>query len=297
MEKVAFLGLGIMGSGMAANLAKAGYPLTVWNRTRSKADSFSAEHGALVADTPKEAVNGQDVVFTMLSDPPAVEAVILGPDGVLAGMDQDAILADSSTVDPGTSKRIAEEADDRGIRFVSAPVGGSKQAAIEGKLIFMVGGDESALDAVQPLLEKMGKKIIRTGDPVQAAQLKLCVNLILGHSVAGLVETLVLGAKAGLKPEVILEAVGSGIMASPVYDWKGSSILERDFSPNFALRLMYKDLFLMIESGYEMNVPLPVTAAVKELYAEAMSSGDPNEDFCSVVKVLEKLTGTEIRRR
>ena len=295
MERIGFLGLGIMGRGMAMNLAKAGHPLTVWNRTRSKAGEFAAM-GASVADTPRQAAEGGDVIIMMLSDPAAVEEVAYGPDGVTTGLREGAVLMDCSTVDPATSQRLAEAAGERGARFLDSPVAGSKKAAEEGELILMVGGDEQTLANARPILEKLSKKIIHAGGAGMGAYLKLCFNLVVSHMTTALSETLVLGAKAGLDPALILDTINSGVIGSKFYEWKGSCILDRDFTTNFSLKLMHKDLNLMMSAAYGLGIPLPVTASVKELFGTAKSCCNPEEDFCSVIRALETATHFEVRK-
>ncbi|HUV05518.1 MAG TPA: NAD(P)-dependent oxidoreductase [Armatimonadota bacterium] len=294
MERLGFLGLGIMGRGMAVNLAKAGYPLTVWNRTRSKAREFAAV-GAKVADTPRQAAEGSDVVIMMLADPAAVEAAAYGPDGVVAGLDEGAVLIDCSTVDPGTSQRLAEAAGKRGARFLDSPVAGSKKAAEDGELILMVGGDEDTLAKVRPVLDRLSKKLIHAGGTGMGTYLKLCFNLVVAHMTTALSETLILGAKAGLDPKLILDTINSGAIGSRFYEWKGSCILNRDFTTNFSLKLMHKDLKLLMSAAYDLGVPLPVTASVKELFGTAKSCCGSEEDFCSVIRALETATHFEVK--
>ena len=295
MEKIGFLGLGIMGRGMAMTLAKAGYPLTVWNRTPEKAKEFAAL-GVEVADSPEQAAEGNDVVIMMLADPTAVREVAYGPNGVLEGLRDGAVLIDCSTVDPATSQNLASAAGQKGARFLDSPVAGSRKAAEDGQLILMVGGDENTLGKVRAVLETLSKTIIHAGGTGMGTYLKLCFNLIVGHMSAALAEALVAGAKAGLDPAVILEAVNSSVLANKFYEWKGNCILDRDFTTNFSVRLMHKDLNLMMSAAYGLNIPLPVTASVKELFGIAKSCCDPEADFCSVVRALEMVTGIEVKR-
>lgn len=295
MHRVGFIGLGIMGEGMAANLIKAGHDVTLYNRTRSKAAEL-AKLGAKVADTPAEAAQDNDVVITMLADPQAIQETVLGKKGVIEGLKKGAILIDCSTVDPATTKATVEAADARGARFLDSPVAGSKDAAANGELILMVGGRESDLDEVRDVLEVISKRIIYAGPSGSGTSLKLCFNLVVSHMAAALSETLVLGVSAGLKPEIIIETIMAGTVSAPFYQWKGGCIMDRDFTTNFSTRLMHKDLNLMMSAGYEQNVPLPVTAAVKELFSMAKAHGQADEDFCSIIKVLEDMTDIEVKR-
>ncbi|MGB9620405.1 MAG: NAD(P)-dependent oxidoreductase [Armatimonadota bacterium] len=292
---IGFVGLGIMGRGMAANLVRSGHDVTVYNRTRAKAEELR-RMGASVADTPAQAARGKDLVITMLADPPAAKEVVLGPEGVIEGLEQDAILIDCSTVDPDTTAALRECVRAKGARFLDSPVAGSKDAAARGELILMVGGDEQTLNEIRPVLEVISKTIIYAGPSGSGTIAKLCFNLVGSHMMAALAEALVLGTKSGLKPEIILDAVMSGALAARFYEWKGACILDRDFTTNFSTRLMHKDLSLMMSAAYSAGTPLPVTAAVRELYAMAKGHGESEDDFCSVIKVLEDLADVEVRR-
>lgn len=294
-QRIGFIGLGIMGRGMATNLVKAGYEVTVYNRTKSKAEEL-ARHGAKTADSLAQAAEGKDVVITMLADPPAVNDAVLGQTGAVAGLKSGAILIDCSTVDPNTTSVTLEAATAAGARFLDSPVAGSKDAAMKGELILMVGGQEADLEEVRPVLEVVSKKIIHAGPSGSGTMLKLCFNLCVSHMAAALSEALVLGVKSGLKPEVIIDTLMAGTIAAPFYQWKGGSIMDRDFTTHFSTRLMHKDLNMLSSAGYGHNVPLPVTAAVKELFSMAKVNGQAEEDFCSVIKVLEAMAGVEVKR-
>ncbi len=293
--RIGFVGLGIMGKGMAECLLKAGYELSVYNRTRAKAQRL-AELGATVAETPAEAASGKEVVITMLADPQAVAEAVLGPDGVIQGLEPGATLIDCSTVDPATTALTLAAATAKGARFLDSPVGGSKDAAAQGELVLMVGGEKETLDEVREVLEVISARIVHAGPSGSGSMVKLCFNMISSHMTAALAEALVFGVRSGLKPEVILDTVMAGRIASDYYQWKADSIMDRDFSTKFSTKLVHKDLNLMMSAAYAMNIPLPVTAAVKELFGMAKSHGLAEEDFCSVIKVLEEFAGVEVRR-
>ncbi|MDO8586633.1 MAG: NAD(P)-dependent oxidoreductase [Armatimonadota bacterium] len=295
-QRIGFAGLGIMGRGMAKNLLKAGYELTVYNRTRKSAEDLAAL-GAKVAETPADAARGNNVVITMLADPPAIESAVLGKGGVIEGLESGAILIDCSTVDPATTAAIAEAASANGAKFLDSPVAGSKDAAAKGELILMVGGEESVLEEVRPILEVVSSKIVYAGKSGLGTMLKLCFNLTVAHMTSAMSQALVLGVKSGLKPETIIETLMAGAIGCRFFEWKGGAIMDRDFATNFSLKLMHKDLHLVLNAGYTHNVPLPVVAAVEELFAMAKAHGEGEEDFCSVIKVLEDLAGVEVRRR
>jgi 3-hydroxyisobutyrate dehydrogenase-like beta-hydroxyacid dehydrogenase len=293
--KIGFVGLGIMGMEMASCLLKADYEVTVYNRTRSKAEELLSL-GAKIADTPSMAAKGSEVVITMLADPGAVDEAVLGRDGVIGGLESGAILIDCSTVDPVTSSKTLAAATETGARFLDSPVAGSKDDAANGNLILMVGGDKETLDDVREVLDVISSKIIYAGPSGSGTMLKLCFNLMVSHMIAALGEALVFGVKSGLKPELILDTIMAGRIAAPVYEWKGNCIIDRDFSTKFSTKLIHKDLNLILSAAYSLDTPLPVTAAVKELYALAKARGLGEEDFCSVVKVLEESAGVKIAR-
>jgi len=292
--RVGFIGLGIMGGGMAASVLRAGYDLTVYNRTRSKCANLE-RMGARIADTPAGAAKGAGVVITMLADPPAVREAVLGKNGVIEGLESGAVLVDCSTVDPETTAALRAAAESKGAKSLDAPVTGSRAAAEDGELVLMIGGEEGTIEKARPVLEAMSSKIMHAGPSGSGTMIKLCFNLFVSHMAASLAEALVLGVKSGLKPQMIIDAVMAGRIQSPYYEWKGGGIIDRDFSTNFSTKLMHKDTNLIMSAGYSLGVPLPVTAAVKELLQMAKGEGLSEEDFCSVVKVIEQNAGVEVR--
>lgn len=294
-RKVGFVGLGIMGEGMAGSLLRNGFEVTVYNRTRSKCTRLE-KMGARVAETPADAARGCGTVVTMLADPPAIREAVLGKGGVIEGIESGAVLVDCSTVDPETTAAIKEAVEARGARSLDCPVTGSKPAAASGELVLMVGGETETLQMARPVLEAMSSRIIHAGPSGSGTMLKLCFNLFVSHMAASLAEALVLGAKSGLKPDAVIEAVMAGKIQSPFYEWKGGCMADRDFDTNFSTRLMHKDTGLILSAAAGLGVPLPVTAAVRELLQMAKSKGLADEDFCSVVKVIEEFAGVEVRR-
>jgi len=284
-----------MGRGMAENLIKAGHDVTVYNRTRSKAEEMAAL-GAKVADTPAAAAAGNEVVITILADPPAVDEAVLGENGVIEGLASGAVLIDCSTVDPATSSATRKAAEAKGARFIDCPVAGSKDHAASGELVLMVGGDKETFDEVRDVFDAVAKRVIHAGPAGSGTALKLCFNIGVSHTVVALAEALVLGTKSGLDPQIIIDTFMAGTIGSRFFEWKGGCIADRDFATNFSTKLMHKDLGLIMSSGQSNGVPLPVTAAVKELFQMAKGHGQSEEDFCSVVKVLEDLADVEVRR-
>ena len=294
-KKIGFAGLGIMGAGMASHLLRSSYDVAAYNRTRSRAEELVAL-GAKVADTPADAARGREVVITMLADPPAVNEVVLGEKGIIEGLEKGAVLIDCSTVDPATTEATRKAAESKGARFIDCPVAGSKDAAAKGELILMTGGAPDAVDSVRDVLETFSARIVYAGPSGSGTMLKLCFNLFVSHMAAALSEALVLGVKSGLKPETILETVMAGTVGARFYEWKGGCIMDRDFTTSFSTKLMHKDTGLIMSAANALAVPLPVTAAVKELFTMAKAHGQADEDFCSVIKVLEDLSGVEVRR-
>lgn len=283
--QIAFLGLGIMGSRMAANLQQAGHSLTVHNRTRDKADELVAS-GASWASTPAAAVAGAPVVFTMLAHPEAVEAVALGADGFLDAMDEGALWVDSSTVHPSFSRRMAAEASDRGVRFVDAPVGGSKGAAASAGLIFIVGGAEEDIDSVRPLLEVMGQSVVHAGGVGQGTALKVVVNYLLATSMLAFGEGLVLGEALGIPRERLLDVLVGGPVAAPFLGAKREKLERGDFEAEFPLEWMQKDLRMVATAASEEGVALPLANLGKEMYQLAVASGAGREDFSAIYRFL-----------
>jgi len=285
--KIGFIGLGIMGSRMAANLQKHGYPLVVFNRTGSKAESLLA-NGAEWAASPAAVAGQVEVLFTMLAHPEAVKEAALGKDGFLAHLPPDALWVDCSTVNPSFSKQMAAEADTRGVHFLGAPVSGSKTQAADGTLVFWVGG--AALDLVSSweLLNCMGTKIIHAGGPGMGAALKLVINQLLGTTMAAFAEGIVLGQALGLNREVLFESLLSTPAAAPFLTAKREKIEKGNYAADFPLRWLQKDLHLAAVSAYETGVAMPLTNAAKEIYRFAIREGDGNKDFSAIYHYLAR---------
>ena len=284
MEKIGFIGLGIMGSRMCKNLIKSGYDVIVYNRTREKAEKL-AELGAEVANSPKEVGLRSSIVFTMLSNPEVVERIALGSEGFLPHMRTGAIWVNSSTVNPSFSKRMGEVSKKYGVRFVDAPVLGSKDAAESAKLIFLVGADEKDLGEIKPLLEKMGQRIIHVGGVGAGSAMKMVVNLMLAHAMIAFSEAIALGESMGLDKNFLIDTLTNLPVSAPFLSRKGKKVKEMDFEAEFPLELMLKDLHLITLTGYENNTPLPVTNVVKEIYALAKRNGLGRLDFSSIYKI------------
>ena len=285
MTKYGFLGLGIMGFAMASNLVRAGHDVTVWNRSPGKAKALAAA-GARVGQTPRAVVAGADITFAMLADPEAARVVCFGKDGVLAGTGPGHDYIDLSTVDDDTSRTIAAAVTATGARFLEAPVSGTRKPAEDGTLIFLAAGDRSLYDAAAPAFDRMGKKRVYLGDIGQGARMKLIVNMIMGAMMASLGEKLTLAGKSGLDAETLLDVLDAGAMACPMFKGKGAMIGKGDFSANFPLKHMQKDLRLAVLLGDELRQPLNVIAAANEDYKRAMAAGFADEDMCAVAKAV-----------
>jgi 3-hydroxyisobutyrate dehydrogenase-like beta-hydroxyacid dehydrogenase len=290
MQRVGFIGLGLMGGPMAANVARGGHPLTVFNRTPSKAEAHKSL-GATVAASPRLVAASSDVVITMLADAAAVDAVLQGPDGVLAGGRPGMVLIDMSTVSPAQSRRLASQVTERGWKMLDAPVFGSTGPAKEGTLGILVGGEKEVFEAQREILARMGKHIYHFGPNGSGAAAKLCFNLIVAAQMASLAEAMTLAARSGLDLALLGEAILSSPAASALVQRKVPLIVGRDFSPAFPLKHMHKDLGLMLETGHEILAPLPLTAQVHELFTSAKAGGHSDEDFAAVFLQLMDMAG------
>jgi len=286
--RVAFLGLGIMGRPMAANLAKAGHEVTAWNRTPGK-----QVEGARVASTPAEAARGAEVVWMCVSNTAAVEQVLFGPEGVENVLEPGMIIADSSTIAPSATRKFAERVRARGADYVDAPITGSKVGAESGQLIFIVGGEAASVERLQPLFQAMGKKVIHMGPTGLGESAKLGGNLMIALMFEGFAEALTLTSKLGVPRERFMELVNASMIRSGVSDYKAPFVLQHDFSPNFPLRLMHKDIHLMLDAAHEARVKLPALETVEEIYEIATEEGKADLDYASTLALLEKWAGID----
>ena len=283
--RVGYIGLGIMGGGMARNLLKKGHAVTVWNRSAARTAPLH-EAGATVAASPRALAAEAEVVCTCVSDPAALAAVSEGPEGFLAGLKAGTLVIDFSTVGPAAVQALATACQARGARFLAAPVTGSKGGAAAGTLLLMCGGPAETFAAAQPVLSAVGSKAILVGDVVQAAQMKLIGNLMLAHMLEGLSEGSALAAAAGIGLEKMLEVVQASGYASPFWEFKGKALAARDFSTNFSVDLMHKDLTLAMEVGQQRGVPLPGAAAIREVYQLARAQGLGEQDIAATAAVI-----------
>jgi 3-hydroxyisobutyrate dehydrogenase-like beta-hydroxyacid dehydrogenase len=294
IKKIAYLGLGTMGSGMASNLLKAGYQLTVWNRSAEKCKPF-ARKGARVADTPADAARDVDLVMYILSNDEAVEDVVLGANGILRGIQEGQIAIDMSTVLPETSLRELEAYAKRGVDFLDAPVFGSKQESAEAKLWIMAAGNKAIFEKVKPVLTKLGQTVHYFGKNGNATAMKLVGNLIVALELEALSEGLVLARKAGLDLSTVMEVVKVADFRSPLLVSNGQNILKRDFSTSFALKLMLKDAGLIEKFAGSLRSPIPGLRVVEKNLKSAVALGFEKENASAVIKALEKEAGVEAK--
>jgi len=286
--KIGFIGLGIMGSQMAANLQKRGHYLVVYNRTRDKAESLLAA-GASWADSPAALAAQVEIVFTMLAHPEAVRQAALGKNGFLPGLKPGRLWVDCSTVNPEFSREMADRAQTLGVRFIDAPVTGSRGPAEQAKLVFWVGGAATDLDTCRPLLECMGSRIVHCGGHGAGTSLKLVTNQLLGTTMAAFAEGLVLGEALGLSRTALFDALLGGPAAAPFIASKRERIERGKYAPaDFPLRWLQKDLHLAAVSAYETGAAMPVTNAAKEIYRLAIRNGHGDEDFSAIYDYLAR---------
>ncbi|MCY7485852.1 NAD(P)-dependent oxidoreductase [Paenibacillus alvei] len=291
--KAAVLGLGTMGAPMAANLLGKGFEVTVYNRSKEKTIPL-VEQGAHAADLPQAAAEQSDIIITMVSDDSSIEAIYYGDDGVLAGVRSGQVIVDCSTISPSLVQRLAAACAERGAQFLDAPVTGSKPAAVEGTLVFMVGGEDSALQRAMPVLEAMGRMIVHMGPNGSGSITKLAHNTIVGINNAALAEGFAMVSKAGVNPEAFLQVVRNGSAGSKAAELKGEKIIAGNFDNQFSLQLMLKDLKLASVLTDAMQTPTPMLELAKSLFQMGQTAGYGEEDLCSLVKIYEQWIGHPI---
>lgn len=293
MEKIAYLGLGTMGSGMAKNLLQAGYQVTVWNRSPERCIPL-VEQGATQAGTPTEAVSDAQIIMYCLSDDAAVETLVFGTDGLLSKVREGQIAVDMSTVHPDISRRQAAAYAEKGVEFLDAPVFGSKNESAAGGLWILVGGKPDVFERVKPILEPLSDTIHYMGEVGKGTSMKLVGNLIVASQIEALGEAMILATKAGLDPQDVLGVLRVTDFRSPIFDSMGSALAERDFSTSFALKLMLKDANLIAQFAQDLNSPLPVAAVVRETIKSAVNQGWGEENASALIKALEMQAGVTV---
>jgi len=288
MKNIGFIGLGLMGREMSRRLLDGGYSLTVWNRTKEKAEPL-LKAGANWADSPKAVAQASEVVITMVTDSAAVEGVVCGRNGVLEGAHPGLILIDMSSIAPEMSRSIATRAKEKGVIMLDAPVTGNPKVAAEGKLGIMVGGPEETFAACRPIFEKMGVKIIHVGENGKGTTLKLINNLIMGIAIQAVAEALVLAQKAGIDPIKVMEITSVGGARTGAMETRGLRMIKHEFAPGFSLNNMYKDLSTAIKLADEVGAVLPTGSITREIVKAAKNRGKGEMEVAVVITVLEEL--------
>jgi 3-hydroxyisobutyrate dehydrogenase-like beta-hydroxyacid dehydrogenase len=295
VTRVAFIGLGIMGSRMAANLAAAGYPLRVWNRTAEKAEALAGLHPEItVATTPAEAAKGAEVVITMVVDGDQVAQVLLGDDGATGGASPGTLFVDCSTIGPAATREIAERLAALGHELVDAPVTGSAPRAQDGTLTIMAGGSDEAFARARPLLETMGKLIVHVGPLGDGQMVKLINNAVAATNAAVVGEALLVGRRAGVDLDALTQVMGAGSGGSVMLELKAGPMREHDFTPLFKLEHMLKDVRLCLEEGQATGAPFQFAALTREILTAARGRGHGDDDFAALIDVLEGAAGIRL---
>jgi len=289
-ERIGFIGLGIMGKPMAARLVHAGFPVTVHNRSSAAADELAGE-GAEVADSPRQAAEGSDIVVTMLPDSPDVEAVMLGEEGVLAGVREGMLVIDMSTIAPATARKVHAAFAERGVEAVDAPVSGGEPAAIDGQLSIMAGGSEDAVARALPIFEELGKATTHIGAPGAGQVAKAANQIVVALTIQVVAEALTLARKAGVDPARVREALLGGLAQSKVLEVHGERMLEGQFDPGFRIELHRKDLAIALQSAREDGVALLATGQVAELLNALIAQGAGGRDHSALSTLYDQLSG------
>lgn len=291
-SKVGFMGLGIMGTAMAGNVARAGYPLSVYNRDPKKAAVFKNAE-VKVASSPKALAEENDVLIAMVTGPEALDNLLWGIGGAGTALNRNKAFINMSTVSPRFTKELNEKLAPTGVVFIDAPVSGSKKPAMDGSLVILAGGRKEDVDAHTPLLETMGKKVVYCGEVGQGSMMKMTNNLLLGAMMEGLCEALNFGKLAGLEVDTVLDALLNGPLGSPIFQMKAKGLKNGDFSPAFPLKHMTKDLKFLVDTAYETGAPIPVGQMLLHLFRTGVGQQWGDLDVSAILKVLEYLTGKQ----
>ena len=295
MEKaVGFVGLGIMGAFMAGNLLEAGHELVVHNRTRTKAERL-AQRGARVADSPREVAEGSDVIITMLPGPPQVEEVVAGDGGLLEGAREGSLIIDMSTSSPILAQELARAARNKAVGMLDAPVSGGDVGARDGTLSIMVGGEEDDFERARPLFRVMGETVVHVGGVGAGQVVKACNQIVVALVIEAIAEALVLGSKAGVGPDRIVEVLSGGLASNKVLEVKGEKFLSHEFAPGGKVEYHRKDLGIALEAGKEYEVTLPVAAFVDQMFGVLEAKGRGGWDHSALLTLLEERSGDGTR--
>jgi len=295
MAQVGFLGLGIMGYPMARHLLEAGHEVALWTHSSAKARELAAKGKGTACATPKEVAQRSDFICYCVGDNAMARAITIGKDGLIEGLRGNSVTADCSTISPTESIEIAAMFAAKSAHFLDAPITGSKAGAEGGTLTFMVGGDRDAFDRFKPYFEAMGKRMFYCGAAGQGLQAKLALNLVSANLLQTFSEGLVLAVKNGIAPDLMLEILDNTAGKSALLSAKAPSILKRDFSTKFSVKWMHKDVGLALESAKALDLPLPLTAITEQMLRATIAKGYGEDDFCSVIRILEDLAGVEVK--
>ncbi len=290
--KIAWIGLGKMGQPMARNLVQKGYSLTVYDVVKEQSKDLSSM-GAAVADSPEEAAHAADVIISMIPNDRVLEAVSFGPGGAFGGARAGSIFIDMSTVSPGVSARVAQEAETKQIAYLRAPVSGSTALAATGRLTIFVSGRKEAYETCLDIFHCMGQRVFHVGTGDEARYLKLVINMMVGLTSAMMAEALTFGEAGGMNWEQMIDIINASVVASPLVAYKSAPLKTRNYAPAFSVKQMAKDFDLMLEAGRSSNVPTPVTALVRQLYGTLIANGKGEEDFFALVTLAESMAGIE----
>jgi 2-hydroxy-3-oxopropionate reductase len=293
-KAVGFVGLGIMGAFMAGNLLEAGQELVVHNRTRTKAERL-AQRGARAADSPREVAEGSDVIITMLPGPPQVEEVVAGDGGLLEGAREGSLIIDMSTSSPILAQELARAARNKAVGMLDAPVSGGDVGARDGTLSIMVGGEDDEFERARPLFEVMGETVVHVGGTGAGQVVKACNQIVVALVIEAVAEALVLGSKASVAPDRVVEVLSGGLAANKVLDVKGEKFLSHDFTPGGKVEYHRKDLGIALEAGREYGVTLPVAAFVEQMFGVLEAKGRGGWDHSALLTLLEERSGNGTR--
>jgi 3-hydroxyisobutyrate dehydrogenase/2-hydroxy-3-oxopropionate reductase len=282
---------------MARNLLRAGHQVALWSHTAEKARRLAAEERGIRCETPCEVAEKSDFIFLCVGDTAMAKNVILGPEGIIQGARKGTIVADASTISPSESRQIGAALQSKGVDFLDAPCTGSTPGAEGGTLTFMIGGDPAVFERMKPYFEPMGKRLYYCGGAGMGLQAKLSQNLILSNLLMAFNEGMVLAAKGGVDPKLMLDILDNSAAKSGLISYKAPFVFRRDFKPNFSTKWMDKDIGLILESGKELGVPLLLTALTRQLFQTAVAEGLAEEDMCSTIKVLEQVARVEVKAR
>ncbi len=284
-----------MGYPMARNLLRAGHEVALWSHTAQKARQLAADEKGKFCETPRQVAENADCIFLCVGDTAMSRNVILGDNGIVHGARRGTVVVDASTISPSESRQIGAALRAKGIEFLDAPCTGSTPGAEGGTLTFMIGGDQAVFEKVRPYFEPMGKRLYYCGGPGLGLQAKLSQNLILSNLLIAFNEGMVLAAKGGVDPKLMLDILDNSAAKSGLISYKAPFVFRRDFQPAFSVKWMHKDIGLMLESGKELSVPLMLTSLTNQIFQAAISEGHGEDDICSTIKVLEEIAGVEVK--